>query len=286
MVLFKIDSVIFSIEGKKLKKTIFDYENYKAYIKERIDNSPSKGRGLKLKMSEHLNCQTAFVSQVLNGDPNFSLEQGVKLNKFFDHTKEESRYFLLLLQLERAGSIDLQSFFKQEMKDILDKRSDLKNRLDIKNSLKKVDQQVYYSNWLYACIHMMVAIPDFQTPQAISRHLNLSREKIMEVINFLEETGLIQKKGAHYEIGVTKIHLPKDSPQIQRHHTNWRMQAIRSIDINDSSDLHYSTVVSMSYSDVPKVKEILIKAIEECRAVIRDSNEEKIQSICMDFFGV
>ena len=34
------------------------------------------------------------------------------------------------------------------MKEVIDKKLDLKNRFDIKNSLKKVDQQVYYSNWL------------------------------------------------------------------------------------------------------------------------------------------
>jgi uncharacterized protein (TIGR02147 family) len=269
-----------------MTKTIFDYNNYKLYINEKIKQSPSKGRGIKLNMAEYLKCQTAFISQVLNGDPNFSLEQAVKLNKYFEHTKEEARFFILLLQLERAGSSELQNFFKIEMKEILDNRSDLKNRLDVKTSLKKIDQQVYYSNWLYTCVHMMVAVPSLQTPQAISRHLNLPREKIMEVMNFLEETGLIQKIGAHYEIGVTKIHLSKDSPQIQRHHANWRMQAIRAIDINDPTDLHYSSIVSMSYSDVPKIKEILIKAIEECRSVVKESKEEKIQSVCIDFFGI
>lgn len=269
-----------------MKKTIFEYDNYKNYINGRIDNSPAKGRGLKLKLAEFLNCQTAFISQVLKGEPNFSLEHAVKLNSFFDHTKEESRFFLLLLQLERAGSLELQGFFKSEIKETLEKRSDLKYRFDIKHSLKKVDQQVYYSSWMYSCIHMMIAIPEFQTPQAISRHLNIPREKTIEVITFLEETGLVEKKGAHYEIGVTKIHLAKDSPQIQRHHTNWRMQAIRSIELNDSHDLHYSTVVSMAKADVPRIKETLIKAIEECRGVIRDSNEEKIQGICIDFFSV
>lgn len=267
-------------------KTIFDYQNYKQYIIDRIENSPAKGRGVKLKMAEFLNCQTAFVSQVLNNDPNFSLEQGTKLNKFFEHTKEESRFFILQLQFERAGSYDLKEFFKSEMNEVLEKRSDLKNRIHIKNSLKPIDQQVYYSSWLYACVHMMVAVPEFQTPQAISKQLNIPREKIIEVMQFLEETGLISKKGNHFEIGVTKIHLTKDSPQIQRHHTNWRMQAIRAIDINDPTDLHYSTVVSMSKDDAPKIKEILIKAIENCREVIRNSKEEGVQSICIDFFGV
>ena len=269
-----------------MKKTLFDHQSYKEYIIDRIENSPSKGRGIKLKMADFLNCQTAFVSQVLNGHPNFSLEQGVKLNTFFEHTKEEARFFLLLLQLERAGSVELQDFFKAEMADIIEKRSDLKNRLNIKNSLKAVDQQTYYSSWLYACVHMLIAIPDYRTVSAIARHLNIPREKISEVITFLEETGLIQLRGTHYEIGVTKIHLSKDSPQIQRHHTNWRMQAIRAIDINEAADLHYSTIVSMSKADVPRVKEVLIKAIEECRVIIRDSKEEKCQSICLDFFGV
>jgi len=269
-----------------LKKTIFEYQNYKEYIIERIAESPSKGRGIKLKIAEYLSCQTAFVSQVLNGQPNFSLEQGVKLNHFFEHTRDEAKFFILLLQLERAGSAELKAFMNQEIKEILDQRSDLKNRIDIKGSLKKVDQQVYYSNWIYSCIHMMVAIPEFQTPQAIAKHLNLPKEKVMEVIEFLEQTGLIQRVGARYENGVARVHLSKDSVQIQRHHTNWRMQAIRSIDINEPTDLHFSTIVTISKSDVSKIKEIFIKSIEEARKVIRDSKEETLQSICIDFFNV
>jgi uncharacterized protein (TIGR02147 family) len=269
-----------------MKKTLFEYLLYKDYINDFIHHSPSRGRGMKLKIAQFLNCQTAFISQVMNGDPNFSLEQAVKLNLFFEHTKEESRFFILLVQLERAGSLDLKKFFQEEIKEILEKRSDLKNRLAIKSSLKKIDQQTYYSNWLYACIHMMVAIPEFRNRDAIARQLNLPREKVMEILTFLEETKLIQKRSGQYEIGVTKIHLSKDSPQVQRHHTNWRMQAIRAIDINDNLDLHYSTVVSMSKNDIPRLKEILIKAIEECRLVIKDSKEEKIQSICIDLFGL
>ena len=269
-----------------MQKIIYDYDDYKSYINDKINNSPSKGRGIKLKISECLSCQTAFVSQVLNGQPNFSLEQAVKLNTFFDHTKDESRFFIILLQLSRAGSTELINFFKSEIKDIVEKRSLFKNRTEVKNNLKKLDQQIYYSNWLYACIHMMVAIPEFQSSLAISRYLNIPREKIIEIMTFLEETGLIQKQGSHHEVGVTKIFLAKESNLIQRHHTNWRIQAMRSIDINAIEDFHYSSIVSMAKADVPKVKEILIRAIQECSIVVQESKEEKIQSICIDFFGI
>ncbi len=269
-----------------MKKIIYDYDDYKSYINDKINNSPSKGRGIKLKISEYLSCQTAFISQVLNGQPNFSLEQGIKLNKFFDHTKDESRFFILLLQYSRAGSAELIEFFKNEMKDIIEKRSIFKDRINIKSSLKKIDQQVYYSNWLYTCIHIMVSIPGLQTPLAISRQLNIPREKVTEIMTFLEETGLIQKIGSQYEIGVTKIFLAKDSDLIQRHHTNWRIQAMRSIDINDFNDFHYSSIVSMSKEDVPRIKEILIRTIEQCRVIIQESKEEKVQSLCIDLFGI
>lgn len=38
--------------------------------------------------------------------------------------------------------------------------------------------------------------------------------------------------------------------------------------------------------DVPKVKEILIKAIEECRGVIKESKEETVPSLCIDWFSI
>ncbi len=268
------------------KNSIFDFENYKNYILFRIKNSPRNGRGLKLKMAETLKCQSAFISQVLNSDPNFSLEQAIGINKFFGHNKEEARFFLLLLQLERAATRDLKEFFKEEIKEVINKRSDLKNRIDIKSSLKNLDQQIYYSNWLYACIHMLVAIPEFQTLYALEKYLRIPREKIIDVLNFLENTGIIQKINGHYKIGVTRIHLSKDSPQIQRHHTNWRMKAIQSIDMNIPEDLHFSTIVSISNEDVPKIKEKLIKCIEECRTIIKDSKEETVQCLCLDFFKI
>jgi uncharacterized protein (TIGR02147 family) len=269
-----------------MKKQIYDFTDYKAYVQNWIEESPSKGRGLKLKIAEFLGCQTAFVSQVLNGAPNFSLEQAVKLNSFFHHGKDEGKFFLLLIQLGRAGSHELENFFKDQIADVLSSRTDLKNRIDTNKGLSKIDQQIYYSSWLYAAVHILISIKEFQTAEAIKKELNVPAYKISEVLEFLVAKGLVSWQSDHYEMGVTRIHLSKDSPQIQRHHTNWRMQAIRAIDINEPTDLHFSTVVSMSRADIPVVKEILIKAIEDCRKVIRDSKEEKIQSLCIDLFGL
>ncbi len=269
-----------------MKKTVFDFKDYKPYLNEKILSSPYKGRGLKRKMSIHLNVQTAFVSQVLNHHVHFSLEQAIKLNDFWSHSKEESKFFLLLVQYQRAASRELQKFFKTEMDEILERRSNLKERLNIKDSLDETNQHIYYSAWTYAAVHILLSVPAYQAPKAIADHLRVPLKRIQEILDFLCTTGLAVQKQDRYEIGLTRIHLSKDSVQIRRHHTNWRNQAIQSIDKNDPEDLHYSNALSMSHKDVPRVKEIIIKAIEDCREIIKVSKEERLQILTMDFFGI
>ena len=97
-----------------MKNTIYDYEDYKAYIIEKINNSPSKGRGIKLKISECLSCQTAFVSQVLIGQRNFSLEQAVKLNIFLIILKMNNIFLFYFYSLVDLGVQSLVVFLKMK----------------------------------------------------------------------------------------------------------------------------------------------------------------------------
>lgn len=269
-----------------MKKSVFDFKDYKRYLREKITNSPHKGRGMRRAMAQHLDCQTAYISQVLNQHGHFSLEQAIKLNRFWEHNEEEGRFFLLLVQYQRAGTKELSDFFKNEMNLIIEKRSNLKGRLDIGDSLDEKNQHIYYSVWTYAAVHILLSIPNYQTPKAISSYLNLPLKQLHEILEFLVKTGLAHQKGSHYEIGLTRIHLSKESIPIRRHHSNWRNQAIISIDKNLPEDLHYSNVLSMAHKDVPKVKEILIQAIEECREIIKVSKEERVQVMTMDFFAL
>jgi hypothetical protein len=189
------------------------------------------------------------------------------------------------VQFERSGTQELRQFFKDEMNDIIERRSNLKDRLNIKDSLDETNQHIYYSVWYYGAVHILLSIPQYQSPRSIADYLRLPIKQIQEILEFLIKTGLAVSKDGRYEIGLTRIHLSKESIQIRRHHTNWRNQAIMSIDKNQEEDLHYSNVLSMGHSDVPKVKEILIKAIEECREIIKVSPEERLQVMTLDFFG-
>ena len=88
------------------------------------------------------------------------------------------------------------------------------------------------------------------------------------------------------ELTTRSLHLDKKSEHVIRHHTNWRLQSVRALEHDTPNDFHYSSVVTMSKKDLPRVREILIGAIEEIRGVIRESGDEVVYSYLLDLFPV
>lgn len=270
-----------------MKKEIFYYLNYKAYLNDFIRNKPGKGHGFRTVMAEALNCKVAFVSQVLNKGAQFSLEQGEAINRLFEHTPGESDYFLLIIQYERAGTHFLKERIKTQIDRFIEKRQVLKERVDIKQSLSVEDQATYYSHWYYAIIHMLLTLENFQTREAMIKYTNLPAEKVAEVLDFFVRIGIAKYANGKYSPGNSRLFLGNDSPLISKHHTNWRMQAINSLDRNLKTDLHYSSVVSIAAADAVKIKEALIKGMENARGLVRESEKvDQLFCIGIDFFKV
>ncbi len=59
-----------------------------------------------------------MVSQVMAGSKDFTLEQAKKVAEYFVLPKFETDYFLLLVQIERAGTQDLKNYFREKRDEI------------------------------------------------------------------------------------------------------------------------------------------------------------------------
>jgi uncharacterized protein (TIGR02147 family) len=268
-----------------MNKTVFEYSDYKRYLVDFLKSKPGNGHGIKTQIAKAANCHIAYISQILNKDAHFSLEQAEEVNKFLGHSKDEGLFFLLLIQHSRAGTTGLRARFKEQMNTMLEKRLVLKDRVDIKKTLSDLDQIKYYSSWHYAATHMAVSILKLQTRESLAEHFNLPIERINEILEFLLSINLVVREGSKFKVGVGRIFLGNDSNMISKHHTNWRIRAIESLDHNLKSDLHFSTVVTLSSDDVKKIKEQLVKYIEDIRGIVRESaKDEELYSFCLDFF--
>ena len=264
---------------------VFDFTNYREYLKIALPCS-GPNRGSRNRLAEALNCQKGFVSQVLGGRAHLSLEHGVRISKFLKHDPAEEEFFLLLLHLGRAGSVNLETFYRKRIAEILEHRNQIKDRIHSRSDLSESEQMTYYSSWHYTATHMCLMVPELRTRQSIGEFLGLPPEKVSEVLSFLEKCGLAQQKGTQYEGGPTRIHLPADSPIISKHHTNWRIKAIEALDRPKKENLHYSLIMSVSEEAAEKIRRILLDTIQHTEPIMKEAQDQTVYALNIDLFGL
>ena len=264
--------------------SVFDYAHYKTYLNAKIRLRDE--RGYKSKIAQALSCDLGYVSRVLNGDAHFSLEQTDALNAFLVHSPLESQFFLSLVSKERAGTVSLRKHFESQLATLLQQRLNIESRIQPTRALSTADQARYYSSWQYSAVHLMLAIPAFQTADAIQARLRLSHKRVHEILDFLVSIGLAKQERKNFVIGSQAIHLGNDSSFIAQHHANWRMKAVELLESENPSATHYSSVVSIGKKDLAKIKETLIQVIESIRSTVRDSGDEVVWCYNLDWFPV
>lgn len=267
------------------KNYIYDYKDYRAFLVDALGGA-GKRTGQRGALARHLGCQTAYLSQVLSGSANFSLEQAYKVNQFFSHDSTASEFFLLLVQKERAGTHELKDYFQNKISEIKTKRSELKNRVTANRTVSDKDHAFYYSHWYISAIHVALSVTSLQTVAELSKHFQLEDGVVREVLEFLTSTGLADFSRGKYTIGSSHVHLTKESRFVKQLHTNWRMQAIQSLDRRREEDFHYSVTYSLSKEDALKIRHMILDLIERNMEVVKPSKEEVLYCNTIDFFEI
>jgi len=267
-----------------MKEHIFEHNSYKGYLNQCIRSSPKQGRGFKAALASAANCQSAYISQVLNGDRHLNLEQAEGINSFLMHSEDESQFFLLLVLYERAGTKQLKERLRRKMQVYVDRFQTLKERFNIKETLTPEIQAQYYSSWHYTAIHILLTIPRFRTKESICKAMGLTSDVVTPILEFLVSAGLAFQKHSEYLPGKSNTFVGKDSPFVKHHHSNWRSRAIDSIAVNRADEIHYSSVFSLSAEDAIKIRFLVLKAIEDVRKIRLPSKEEELHSFCLDLF--
>lgn len=259
--------------------SIFTYTDYKRFLDAQLKYGEHR------KFAEHLGCQPAFLSQVLRGPPNLSLEQGILVANYFRLSKDEQRFFMSLLQLSRAGSDELRKFYLTEIKQMVDANSRVSKRIPDAGVIGHQLKDRYYSTWKYSWVHVLAAIPHANVLENICKISGLPKEDVHEILLFLERGKLIKKKNNGYEVLNKKIHIDADEPQAPLHHRNFRLKTLEQLEKKSDDALHFSSILALSINDGEKIKELLLRLIEETEAVLRPSKEETSKVLCIDYFS-
>lgn len=264
--------------------TIYAFSNYRKYLHTILGTSTQR-TGFKGVAAKAMGCSSAYLSRVLQGVANLSLEQGQKLSVLLQHSFEETQYLLLLINFERAGTAALKEHCRKEIELILRKKSEITLALPSQKSMPLSVASIYYSQWYYAAIHVLLSIPTLQSATKIARCLGLQLQLVVLVIQFLERNHLVQRNGANYTVNMQLTHLTSESPFLAAHHQHWRNKVCAHLGTG-SLGTHYSGVVAMSIADAANLKRSIAKQLQDNLRFISASTEEAGYAYCVDFFSL
>ncbi len=266
----------------KMSENVFKTKSYTDYVSKRL-SGPLR-RGDKLRLAVALRVEPSFVSRVLKGVAHFSLEHAVVINEFLGHSPDESQYFLLLLQYERAGTKKLRDVFKAQMDAILEKRAEVSERIGVRQKIPLEIQTTYFSSWIYAAVLSVTMVRTYRTPVRIAERLQVDLKLVHQVVAFLKTEGFLEERSGELIPTQQRIHLKRGEPLLLQHHTQWRLRAMEAFLRKDG--LHYSAVFSMSASDRDWFKDRCLELLTELEARLKNSPDEEIVGINLDVFSV
>ncbi|MES2769577.1 MAG: TIGR02147 family protein [Bdellovibrionota bacterium] len=263
---------------------IYEFISYKTYLKAWLKALPKKGHGESRRIAEALGISTTMISQVLNGEKNFNLELASDLCDYLGLNEKETDYFFLLVEFERAGTHRLKQKLKKKIERLKIQASVLKERLEKDKELTDHDKATFYSSWIYSGIRNLIATDTSLTIDSISQRLQIPRNQIQKILDFLLESGLCELKQNKYLVGAKRTHLGNDSPLVTKHHQNWRMQGFNKMIFAEDKNLFYTAPMSLSKEAAQKIRQELPAFIEKINKWVVDSDSEIVRCLNIDFF--
>lgn len=261
-------------------------DNYRDFVRQYLAKRGSNGRGEMTRLSQSLRVHPTFISQVLAGKKDFNMEQAFEITKYLKLTEMERRYFLLLIQKDRSGTVELKNYYKKEIEELRSSLSNLSNKLKDFRSLTDQDRAVFYSSYLYTAIRLYCSIGNGKDLEEICEYFLIDRKKALKILDFLCETNLVTLEKNRYKLGTTHTHLPPDSPYVIRHHMNWRVKSLERHESKSENEIAFSAPMSISKKDFMQIRERIHECIKDSIEVAKASDAEELAFLNIDWLFV
>jgi len=263
---------------------IWNYTDYKEFIKTTHASMENGGRGQLKKLAESLGVHSTLISQVVNGPKDFSDEQALKVALALQLTDAEIDYFLQMVFYSKAGSADLGAYHLTKIKLMSEKAQTVSSRVGKSAELTENDKIRYYSDWSFVGVWLATSLPHLKDAQMIADELGLPRNRVLEILEFLVSKNLCEQTKSGLTMGLQKIHVPAGSPLVKNHHMNWRLKSLNFVQDVKKSELAFTAPISISVKDFEKIKKMILKLIEDISKVVSETEPEVLACLNFDQF--
>lgn len=264
---------------------IFEYSDYKHLVTDLVAQMPKGGWGQFRLMAETLRVNSTVISQIFRGSRHLTPEQALTLAESFGFNDNETSFFLLLVQKDRAGTASLKKYYEAKEKSQRESSRQIKTRIQKHSVIKEEDKALFYSDWYYSGIRMLSALSTHNTIDEFADYFQLNRSITKKVVDFLLETGLCIEQDGKISVGPKSTHLDNKSPLVNSHRRNWHLKSMERMQGMHTEDLFYSAPMTLSEKDFEAIREELVAAISKVVKRVEKSDEEKLVCLNIDWFG-
>jgi uncharacterized protein (TIGR02147 family) len=261
-------------------------KNYAACLEAGLKGEAKRRpRGALKLLAEKLKVHPSFVSQVLLGKSHLNVDQALLAADFFGLNPEETEHFLDLLHRDRAGNASARAYFEKRIEKRNHERLNLKRRFHENRSLTGEQETLYYEDWATQAIHMLCQLPGKHTQASVARVLKLDPARVENKIRVLKEIGFLSEKDGALTSRIESFHLGKESRTLPRLHGNWRLKSLHDLAAGLASDaLHYTSVMTITEATARKIRDSILKHLEETRADISAAESRALYYYGLDFY--
>ncbi|MEC9281460.1 MAG: TIGR02147 family protein [Bdellovibrionota bacterium] len=271
-----------------MEKGIFDFKICRKFLEYYIESLPKRGRGFPRKLAKAIDVSPVVISQVLSGARMFTTEQAFATADFLDLSPLEKDYFMAIVNKERAGTKALSQYYNEQASIALGKHSEIQNRIKNTKELDDNVKAIYYSEWYYSAIKLIVCNPEVNTAEDIAEVLPIPLQRIREVLQFLEEYQLIAKNGTSYSWKASSTHVPASSPLVNRHHQNWRVRAANNMlrEKDNTEEIFFTSPMIIDGACAVKLRERILNFISSSQKLTTEAPSDKLFCLNIDLFEV
>ncbi len=262
---------------------IFQYDDYKKYMRDLVSSLPKNGHGIFVKLANHLSVTPVLMSKIFNGDRELTLEQSLAVANYFSLSEIEKDFFLALVEKSRAGNFELKEYFNKKIEKIKISSRQLKEIIVNQKELSEEEKSEFYSQWYYMAIWVLTSLGTFSTAEDFKERLGLSMPTIQKAIQFLIRTNIILKSEGKFIVGPQFIFLDANSIHISKHHSNWRIKALAQQGEITEDELCFTMPCSISKADFESIRKLIIDLIKKSRDIVNTSPEEEVAFMNIDW---
>lgn len=261
--------------------SVFNFTDYKAFVRTSLETRAEKKRGQYRAMARHLRVHASLLSHVFRGPKNLTPEQACSLAEFLALGDLETDYLVALLDRARAGSASLERILDRRLEMLRERHLQIEHRLPASKALTLKQQATFYSQWYYSAVRLAAGLEG--TAHSIAARLRLPLEVVENAISFLVSARLLERQGDRYTVKTKRTHLSAKSPLVAVHHRNWRTKAMAMYDNIRETGFVFTAAVALSREDVSKVRELLSACVSRIAEVVEPSKSETLAVFNIDF---